>query len=169
MGHSYGVANLRFTWYAGTPSGARSGGLGGHEWGWGDGTAMIDDRRYRNLMTGRAPIYSATRGRGGMSSMSRQSSFLIRRNSSMMNQRFDVVRPRGGTAAGHVFPKVEIHVTASYQTGKRIHNAMTITKVYDKSTVKLLEKLNMGEVIPKLEIEQTATYGENISLNFSKY
>ena len=118
---------------------------------------MIDDRRYRNLMTGRAPIYSATRGFNNSTSMSRQSSFLIRRNSSMMNQRFDVVRPRGGTASGKVFPKVEIHVTASYQTGKRIHNAMSIVKVFDKSTPKLLEKLNMGEVIPKLEIELTST------------
>jgi type VI protein secretion system component Hcp len=30
---------------------------------------------------------------------------------------------------------------------------------YEKSTPKLLEKMNLGEVIPKLEIEQTATYG----------
>jgi len=36
---------------------------------------------------------------------------------------------------------------------------ITLTKEFDISTVKLLEKLNLGEVIPKLEIEQTATYG----------
>jgi len=36
---------------------------------------------------------------------------------------------------------------------------MRLTMEYEKSTVKLLEKLNLGEVIPKLEIEQTATYG----------
>ena len=36
---------------------------------------------------------------------------------------------------------------------------MRLTMEFEKSTVKLLEKLNMGEVIPKLEIEQTANYG----------
>ena len=36
---------------------------------------------------------------------------------------------------------------------------MRLTMEFEKSTPKLLEKLNMGEVIPKLEIEQTANYG----------
>ena len=36
---------------------------------------------------------------------------------------------------------------------------MRLTMEYEKSTVKLLEALNVGKVIPKLEIEQTANYG----------
>ena len=32
---------------------------------------------------------------------------------------------------------------------------MSLTVEYEKSTPALLEKLNMGEVVPKLEIEQT--------------
>ena len=36
---------------------------------------------------------------------------------------------------------------------------MRLTMEFEKSSIKLLEKLNMGEVIPKLEIEQTANYG----------
>jgi len=36
---------------------------------------------------------------------------------------------------------------------------MTLTMEFEKSSVKLLEKLLMGEVIPKLEIELTANYG----------
>jgi type VI secretion system secreted protein Hcp len=36
---------------------------------------------------------------------------------------------------------------------------IVLTMEFEKSTVKLLEKMNMGEVIPKLEIEQTAAYG----------
>jgi type VI secretion system Hcp family effector len=47
----------------------------------------------------------------------------------------------------------------SRRRGGVIVGDMTLTMEYEKSTVKLLEKLNMGEVIPKLEIEQTATYG----------
>ena len=40
---------------------------------------------------------------------------------------------------------------------------------YDKASPKLLEKLNMGEVIPKLEIEQTATFGEGTRATYLKY
>ena len=36
---------------------------------------------------------------------------------------------------------------------------MRLTMEYEKSTVNLLEALNVGKVIPKLEIEQTANYG----------
>ena len=38
---------------------------------------------------------------------------------------------------------------------------MTLNMEFEKSIVHLLEKLNLGEVIPKLEIEQTTTYGQN--------
>ncbi len=47
----------------------------------------------------------------------------------------------------------------SRRRGSVIVEDMRLTMEYEKSTVKLLEKLNMGEVIPKLEIEQTANYG----------
>jgi type VI secretion system secreted protein Hcp len=42
--------------------------------------------------------------------------------------------------------------------GTVIVEDMRLTMEYEKSTIKILEKLNMGEVIPKLEIEQTANY-----------
>ncbi|MDH3192417.1 MAG: type VI secretion system tube protein Hcp [Nitrosopumilus sp.] len=43
--------------------------------------------------------------------------------------------------------------------GQVIVEDIRLTMEFEKSTVKLLEKMNLGEVIPKLEIEQTATYG----------
>lgn len=43
--------------------------------------------------------------------------------------------------------------------GSVIVEDIILTMEFEKSTVKLLEKLNLGEVIPKLEIEQTANYG----------
>lgn len=48
---------------------------------------------------------------------------------------------------------------ATRRRGAVVVEDMVLTMEYEKSTVKLLESLNMGEVIPKLEIEQTATYG----------
>ena len=47
----------------------------------------------------------------------------------------------------------------SRRRGSVIVEDMWLTMEFEKSTPKLLEKLNMGEVIPKLEIEQTANYG----------
>ncbi len=47
----------------------------------------------------------------------------------------------------------------SRRRGGVIVEDLRLTMEYEKSTIKLLEKLNMGEVIPKLEIEQTANYG----------
>ena len=47
----------------------------------------------------------------------------------------------------------------SRRRGTVIVEDLTLTMAYEKSSVKLLEKLNMGEVIPKLEIEQTANFG----------
>jgi len=47
----------------------------------------------------------------------------------------------------------------SRRRGGVIVEDMRLTAEFDKSTPKLLEKLNMGEVIPKLEIEQTANFG----------
>ena len=47
----------------------------------------------------------------------------------------------------------------SRRRGGVIVEDMRLTMEYEKSTIKLLEKLNKGKVIPKLEIEQTATYG----------
>jgi type VI secretion system secreted protein Hcp len=47
----------------------------------------------------------------------------------------------------------------SRRRGAVIVEDLRLTMEYEKSTPKLLEKLNMGEVIPKLEIEQTANYG----------
>lgn len=47
----------------------------------------------------------------------------------------------------------------SRRRGGVIVEDMRLTMEYEKSSVKLLEKLNMGEVIPKLEIEQTSNYG----------
>ena len=47
----------------------------------------------------------------------------------------------------------------SRRRGNVVVSDMVLTVEYEKSTPKLLEKLNMGEVIPKLEVEQTANYG----------
>ena len=47
----------------------------------------------------------------------------------------------------------------SRRRGGVIVEDMRLTMEYEKSTIKLLEKLNMGEVIPKVEIEQTANFG----------
>jgi type VI secretion system secreted protein Hcp len=47
----------------------------------------------------------------------------------------------------------------SRRRGAVVVEDMSLTMEYEKSTPGLLEKLNMGEVIPKLEIEQTANYG----------
>ena len=47
----------------------------------------------------------------------------------------------------------------SRSRGAVVVEDMTLTMEFDKSTVKLLEKCLMGEVIPKLEIELTASYG----------
>lgn len=47
----------------------------------------------------------------------------------------------------------------SRRRGGVVVEDLTITMAYEKSSVKLLEKLNMGKVIPKLEIHLTATYG----------
>ena len=47
----------------------------------------------------------------------------------------------------------------SRRRGGVIVEDMRLTMEYEKSTPKLLEKLNMGEVIPKVEIEQTANFG----------
>jgi len=43
--------------------------------------------------------------------------------------------------------------------GAAVLQDMTLTMEFEKSSVKLLEKCLMGEVIPKLEIELTANYG----------
>ena len=43
--------------------------------------------------------------------------------------------------------------------GAAIVEDLTLTMEYEKSTPKLQEKCLMGEIIPKLEIEQTANYG----------
>ena len=47
----------------------------------------------------------------------------------------------------------------SRRRGGVVVEDVRLTVEYEKSTLKLLEKMNMGEVIPKLEIEQTANYG----------
>ncbi len=47
----------------------------------------------------------------------------------------------------------------SRRRGSVIVDDIQLTMEFEKSTPKLLEKLNKGEVIPKLEIEQTANYG----------
>lgn len=47
----------------------------------------------------------------------------------------------------------------SRRRGAAVAEDMRITIEYEKAAPKLLEKLNRGEVIPKLEIELTATYG----------
>ena len=56
----------------------------------------------------------------------------------------------------------------SRRRGGVIVEDLRLTMEYEKSTIKLLEKLNMGEVIPKLEIEQTANYGGSRS-TYLKY
>jgi len=47
----------------------------------------------------------------------------------------------------------------SRRRGSVIVEDMLLTMEYEKSIPKLLETLNKGKVIPKLEIEQTASYG----------
>ena len=47
----------------------------------------------------------------------------------------------------------------SRRRGAAVVEDMTLTVEYEKSAPKLLEKCLKGEVIPKLELEQTATYG----------
>ena len=47
----------------------------------------------------------------------------------------------------------------SRRRGSVIVEDMWLTTEFEKSTPKLLENLNMGKVIPKLEIELTANYG----------
>jgi type VI secretion system secreted protein Hcp len=47
----------------------------------------------------------------------------------------------------------------SRRRGGVVVEDMRLTMEYEKSTIKLLEKMNLGDVIPKLEIEQTANYG----------
>ncbi len=47
----------------------------------------------------------------------------------------------------------------SRRRGAAIVEDLVLTMEYEKSSPKLLEKCLRGEVIPQLEIEQTATYG----------
>ncbi len=47
----------------------------------------------------------------------------------------------------------------SRRRGRAVVEDVTLTLGYDKASPKLQEKCLKGEVIPKLEIEQTATYG----------
>ena len=47
----------------------------------------------------------------------------------------------------------------SRRRGNVVTEDMRLTVEFEKSTPKLQEKMNMGEVIPKLEISQTANYG----------
>jgi type VI secretion system secreted protein Hcp len=47
----------------------------------------------------------------------------------------------------------------SRRRGTVVVEDLRLTMEFEKSTPKLLEKMNKGEVIPKLEIEQTANYG----------
>jgi type VI secretion system secreted protein Hcp len=47
----------------------------------------------------------------------------------------------------------------SRRRGRAIVEDMVLTLEYEKSSPKLQEKCLKGKVIPKLEIEQTATYG----------
>ena len=47
----------------------------------------------------------------------------------------------------------------SRRRGAAVVEDLTLTIEYEKSSPKLQEKCLKGEVIPKLEIEQTATYG----------
>jgi len=47
----------------------------------------------------------------------------------------------------------------SRRRGSVVVEDMRLTMEYEKSTPKLLEKLNKGEVIPKVDIEQTANFG----------
>ncbi len=47
----------------------------------------------------------------------------------------------------------------SRRRGGAVVEDVTLTIEYEKASPKLQEKMNMGEVIPKLEIEQTSTYG----------
>jgi type VI secretion system secreted protein Hcp len=47
----------------------------------------------------------------------------------------------------------------SRRRGAAVVEDMTLTVEYEKASPKLMEKCLKGEVIPKLELEQTATYG----------
>ena len=47
----------------------------------------------------------------------------------------------------------------SRRRGNVVTGDMVLDVEYEKSIIKLQEKMNMGEVIPKLEISQTANYG----------
>ena len=47
----------------------------------------------------------------------------------------------------------------SRRRGGAVVEDMVLTMEYEKASPKLQEKCLMGEVIPKLEIEQTSTYG----------
>ena len=47
----------------------------------------------------------------------------------------------------------------SRRRGAAIVEDITLTMEYEKASPKLQEKILKGEIIPKLEIEQTATYG----------
>ncbi len=47
----------------------------------------------------------------------------------------------------------------SRRRGDVIVDDIQLTMEFEKSTPKLLEKLNRGEVIPKVEIEQTTSHG----------
>ena len=59
---------------------------------------------------------------------------------------FSMHRPSGNTGA-------------SRRRGGVVVEDLLLTIDYDKASPKIQEKLLMGEVIPKLEIEQTANYG----------
>lgn len=51
----------------------------------------------------------------------------------------------------------------SRRRGAAVVEDVVLTMEYEKACPKLQEKMLKGEVIPKLEIEQTATYGGNRS------
>jgi type VI secretion system Hcp family effector len=57
----------------------------------------------------------------------------------------------------------------SRRRGAPVIDDLVLTYEYDKSTPKLVEKLLKGEVIPKLEIELTATYGEGGRATYLRY
>lgn len=65
----------------------------------------------------------------------------------ILNIDWGVSRPTVGTSG------------QSRRRGAAVVEDMTITFEYDKSAPKILEKCLKGEVIPKLEIELTSTYG----------
>ncbi len=47
----------------------------------------------------------------------------------------------------------------SRRRGAAVVEDVTLTLEYEKASPKLMEKCLKGEIIPKLEVEQTATYG----------